>query len=518
MVKVQTVLISVYDKSGLVEFAQGLHALGIKILSTGGTAKLLRQAGIPVEDVSARTGFPEILDGRVKTLHPVIHGGLLALRHKNSHLEEIKKQKIAPIDMVVVNLYPFSKVIQKKNVTLGEALENIDIGGPSMLRSAAKNFKSVAVVSNPARYKDILSELDNNKGILSDAVLFKLAVETFQKTSQYDDVIFNYLNSRIKDGSFSGWPQELCLHFVKVQELRYGENPHQAAALYRERQRKEGLPDIRQLHGKELSFNNFMDLNAALGVVKDFDRPAAVIIKHNNPTGVAESTTLKDAYRRVWQSDPVSAFGGIIGCNRKVDKATADLIIKSGFRECVIAPGYDRQAFKMLSQKKNLRIIEMNMKDLASSTIDLRQVQGGLLVQDRDAKVVDPKEIRIVTKKKPTARQVQSLLFGWNVIKHIRSNAVILVKDTHTVGIGCGQTSRIESTMLAIKKAGKQAKNSFLVSDAFIPKTDNVTVAAKAGIKAIIQTGGSIADPDVIKAADKAGMAMVMTGVRHFKH
>jgi len=518
MIKVKRALISVSDKVGILDFARGLHQLGIEMISTGGTAKLLQAAEIPVTEIDQITGFPEILDGRLKTLHPAVHGALLALRDNPSHMEQLKKHNIGLIDMVVVNLYPFERAIQKKNISLAEALENIDIGGPTMLRSAAKNFKSVAVVSNPKRYIDILKELDTNSGLLSDAFLMNLAIEVFQYTSHYDSVIYDFLNNRIKGGEFSSLPKEVVLRFTKQQDLRYGENPHQRAAFYSSSEEVSGLPKMKQLNGKELSFNNILDLNAAIDIVSEFSEPAAVVIKHNNPTGVSQAKDLATAYREAWACDPLSAFGGIIAFNKKVDTKTAQLVSKSGFMECVIAPAYEAPALKLLSEKKNLRVIEFDLGDYAADRWDLKLVNGGALVQDKDTKHLDPDELKVVTKIKPTKAQMASLLFAWKIVKHVRSNAMVLVKGTKVVGVGCGQTSRVESTMTAIKKAGKNAKGSFLASEAFIPKTDNVTIAAKAGIKVIIQTGGSIADEDVIKAADKAKIAMVLTGVRHFKH
>jgi len=520
MVKVQTALISVSDKTGIADFARGLHALGIKIISTGGTARLLKKARIPVIEISDYTGFPEILDGRLKTLHPAVHGGLLALRDNPEHLSACARHNIGLIDMVVVNLYPFEKVIQKKNFPLDEALANIDIGGPTMLRAAAKNYKSVAVVCQPSRYKEIRQELQNNSGILSDAVLSNLAVEVFKHTARYDGIIFDFLNSRLKSGSFSRLPRELTLRYAKAQDLRYGENPHQSGAFYRDIDFSGGLTAIKQRHGKELSFNNFLDINAALSMVAELKKPAAVVVKHNNPTGIAEAATLAEAYTQAWMCDKISAFGGIIALNRKLDAKTARFIDKSGFMECVVAPAYAPAALKILTRKKNLRIIEADSSRfvLARQDLDFKQVEGGLLLQERDRRAITPDDIKVVTRKKPTARQLEGLLFGWKVIRHIRSNAVILVKDRRTIGIGCGQTSRVASTGLAIDKAGKNARGALLISEAFIPKTDNVRLAAKAGIKVIMQTGGSIADPDVIKAADKASIAMVMTGIRHFKH
>ena len=488
MLKVKRALISVSDKKGIVPFAKGLHALGVEILSTGGTSRQLKNAGLPVIDVGDYTGFPEMLDGRVKTLHPKIHGGILALRDKESHMEQIKKHDIGLIDMVVVNLYPFESVIQKKNVSLEEAIENIDIGGPTMLRSAAKNYKHVAVVCNPNRYTDVLQELQNNSGLMADAVLFGLSVEVFQHTARYDAIISEFLNRRTSDEGFGALPKEFDFKFSKVQDLRYGENPHQQAAFYKTPGEANGLANIKQRHGKELSFNNILDLNAAVDFVKDFKKPAAVVIKHNNPTGVAEDDELVKAYKNAHNCDPISAFGGIIGLNRKVDVATAKLIQDSGFMECVIAPSFDKQAFALLSKKKNLRLIELNFKKLKQEPLDVKKVFGGVLIQEKDERNVQKSELKIVTKKKPTKAQLESMVFGWQVIKSVKSNAIILVKGKKTIGLGCGQTSRVESVNIAIRKAGKNAKGAVLVSDAFLPHIDNVQLASKAGITAIIQT------------------------------
>lgn len=518
MIKVKRALISVSDKAGILDFARGLHQLGVEIISTGGTARLLAAADIPVVEIDQVTGFPEILDGRLKTLHPAVHGALLALRDNPDHMQQLEKYKIGLIDMVVVNLYPFERAIQKKNISLAEALENIDIGGPTMLRSAAKNFKSVAVVSNPKRYTEVLKELDTNSGLLSDAFLMNLAIEVFHTTSRYDSVIFEFLNNRLKGGDYPSFPKELVLRFSKTQDLRYGENPHQRAAFYSTLEETRGLPFMKQLNGKDLSFNNILDLNAAVEIAREFTQPAVVIIKHNNPTGVAQDKTLAGAYKQAWSADPLSAFGGIIALNKKVDAKTAQLVNKSGFMECVIAPGYEASALELLSQKKNLRVIEFDIANAVCQNLDFRQIAGGALLQEKDTKNLDVSELKVVTKVKPTKAQMASLLFAWKVVKHVRSNAMILVKGTKTVGIGCGQTSRVESAMTAIKKAGKNAKGSLLASEAFIPKTDNITIAAKAGVKAIIQTGGSIADEEVIRAADRAKIAMVLTGIRHFKH
>ena len=526
MNKVKRALISVSEKKGILAFAKGLNALGVEILSTGGTARQLREAGIPVQEVSDYTGFPEILDGRVKTLHPMIHGGLLARREKPEHMAQAEKHKIGMIDMVVVNLYPFGSVTKKKNVTLEEAIENIDIGGPSMLRSAAKNFRNVAVICNPDRYDEVLHELDTNNGLLSDSVLFKLAVEVFKRTAEYDAMISEFLDKRLEredlselDGErMSALPKEVDLKFTKVQNLRYGENPHQQAAFYKDADGASGLSKLKQRHGKELSFNNILDLDAAVNNVKDFDDPAAVIIKHNNPTGVSENSSRVKAFKDALACDPISAFGGIIALNRKVDEGMAREILKGGFMECIIAPAFGAGAFKLLSKKKNIRLIEFDFASIKSGALDFKKVHGGLLLQEKDDFAFDAAQMKVVTKKKPTKAQVEAMLFGWKVIKHVKSNAIIFVKGKKTIGIGCGQTSRVESVRIAIKQAGAKAQGAILVSDAFLPKTDNVQIAAKAGITAIIQTGGSIADEDVIKAADKYKIAMVMTGARHFKH
>ncbi|MEI7999199.1 MAG: bifunctional phosphoribosylaminoimidazolecarboxamide formyltransferase/IMP cyclohydrolase [Candidatus Omnitrophota bacterium] len=519
MIKIKRALISVSDKAGLAEFAKGLQKLGVEIISTGGTAQLLRSSNIPVKEVSDYTGFPEMLDGRVKTLHPTIHGGLLAVRENSEHMKQLEAHGIGLIDMVVVNLYPFEKTIEKKNVSLEDAIENIDIGGPSMLRSAAKNYKSVAVICNPARYTEVLKELENNGGILSDKVLVNLGIEVFERTSQYDMVISNFLNNRFRtDNAFSDFPKDVHLDFGKLQDLRYGENPHQLAAFYSEGKKREGLAALKQLHGKELSFNNFLDLQAAIDIVKEFDKPAAVIIKHNNPTGVAQDNTLESAYKKAHACDSLSAFGGIIGLNRIVDLKTAQAIVKSGFMECVIAPEFDKDAVKILSEKKNLRLLELDIYGISEEKYDFKKVSGGLLLQDKDVRQLKEEEVKVVSKIKPTKTQMNAMLFGWKLIKHVKSNAIVLVKGTQTVGIGAGQTSRVDSALHAINKAGSKAKGSVLISDAFLPKEDTVTVAAKAGIKAIIQTGGSIMDEQVIKESDKRKIAMVTTGIRHFKH
>ncbi len=519
MIKVKRALISVSDKTGLVDFAKGLGKLGVEILSTGGTAALLRSANLKVQDVSEYTGFPEMLDGRVKTLHPKIHGGLLALRDNPEHMKQLASHGIGLIDMVVVNLYPFEKAIQKKNVSLEDAIENIDIGGPSMLRSAAKNYKSVAVICNPERYTDVLNELNNNGGILSDKVLTNLAIEVFERTSRYDRTIENFLNSRFKaDNSFSSFPKDLTLSFNKLQDLRYGENPHQAAAFYKDSNSHEGLANLQQLQGKELSFNNILDLNAAVDIIREFEAPAAVIIKHNNPCGVAQAENIEKAYLKAYKCDSLSAFGGIIGFNRPVDAKAATAVIKSGFVECIIAPDFSEEAKTLFSAKKNLRLLVLDASKVGQERFDFKKVSGGLLLQEKDNRILKAEEIKIVTMIKPTKAQLEAMVFGWKLIKHVKSNAIVLIKGTQTIGIGCGQTSRVDSAIHAIRRAGSAARGSVLISDAFLPMPDTVTLAAKAGIKAIIQTGGSIMDEAVIKEADKKKIAMVTTGIRHFKH
>jgi len=519
MIKVKRALISVSDKTGLVEFAKGLQKLGVEIISTGGTAVLLRGAGLKAQEVSEYTGFPEMLDGRVKTLHPKIHGGLLSVRDNPEHMKQLASHDIGLIDMVVVNLYPFEKTIQKKNVSLEDAIENIDIGGPSMLRSAAKNYKSVAVICNAERYTEVLNELNNNSGILSDKVLASLAIEVFERTSSYDGAIFDFLKNRFKtDNSFSSFPKTFNLSFTKLQDLRYGENPHQTAAFYKDSTNRHGLPGLQQLQGKELSFNNILDLNAAVDIVGEFDEPAAVIIKHNNPCGVAQDKTLDKAYTKAYQCDSLSAFGGIIGLNREVDAKTASAIVKSGFMECIIAPGFSDEAKKLFEPKKNLRLLVLDFKLLEQERYDFKKVTGGLLLQDKDNRRLKSEEIKIVSKIKPTKAQMDAMIFGWKLIKHVKSNAIVLIKGTQTVGIGGGQTSRVDSAIHAIRRAGALARGSVLISDAFLPMPDTVTIAAKAGVKAIIQTGGSIMDEAVIKEADKKKIAMVTTAIRHFKH
>jgi len=518
MVKIKRALISVSDKTGLVELAQELNKFGVEILSTGGTAKLLRDNNVPVKEVSEYTGFPEMLDGRVKTLHPKIHGGLLALRENPKHMQSLKEHDIGLIDMVVVNLYPFEKTTQRPDVTIEEAIENIDIGGPSMLRSAAKNHKYVAVICSPERYAQVATELKKNSGALPEDLMRELATEVFALTSRYDNAIHNYLRSYFYGkAESSGFPQELNLYFEKIQNLRYGENPHQKAAFYREKGKVRGLVNLKQLQGKELSFNNILDLNSAWELAREFSKPAAVIVKHNNPCGVAEDMTLDKAFIAAHKCDPLSAFGGIVALNRRLDLKTAKIIVKSGFLECIIAPGFDKGVEDLFKDKKNLRLLELD--DIAPiNEPELKRVSGGLLLQDKNLETLDINNLKVVTKKKPAKRELESLIFGWKVAKHVKSNAIILTRQTKTVGIGAGQMSRVDSVKIAKIKAGPLSRNSYLASDAFFPKADAVIEAAKAGIKAIIQPGGSISDAEIIKACDKYKIAMVFTGIRHFRH
>jgi len=518
MIKIRRALISVSDKAGLVDFARELSNLGVEILSTGGTAKLLRENNIQAKEVSEYTGFPEMLDGRVKTLHPKIHGGLLAIRDNPEHMQSLKQHDIGLIDMVVVNLYPFEKTTQKPDVTIGDAIENIDIGGPSMLRSAAKNHKYVAVISDPGRYNQVIAELKKNNGALPQELMRELAIDVFALTSRYDNAINNYLRNYFKGKiEASGFPQELHFCFEKLQDLRYGENPHQKAAFYKEKGKTKGLINLKQLQGKELSFNNILDLNSAWELVREFNKPAAVVVKHNNPCGVAEDETLEKAFIAAHKCDPLSAFGGIVALDRKLDLRTGKAIAKSGFLECIIAPGFDKGVQGLFRDKKNLRLLELNGIEPVNEP-ELKRVSGGLLIQDKNLETLDTNNLKVPTKKKPTKKELESLIFGWKVAKHVKSNAIVLTRGAKTVGIGAGQMSRVDSVKIAKIKSGALSKNSCLASDAFFPKADAVIEAAKAGVKAIIQPGGSISDAEIIKACDKYKIAMVFTGIRHFKH
>ena len=517
MIKIKRALISLSDKTGIVELAKELKNFGVEIISTGGTAKLLRENSILVTEVGDYTGFPEALDGRVKTLHPKIHAGILALRENPEHIKTLVEQNIGLIDMVVVNLYPFEKTTQKPNVSINEIIENIDIGGPAMLRSAAKNHQAVAVICFPERYGQVIAELRKNNGSLPIELLRQLGVEVYGYTSRYDAAIYNYLSGYFKIKQKNDFPQELLLAFEKIQDLRYGENPHQKGAFYKEKGKSLGLINLKQLQGKELSFNNILDLNAAVELVKEFKNPAAVIVKHNNPCGVAEGKKLSQAYSNAWKTDKLSAFGGIVALNRKMDLKTAQLIVKSGFLECIIAPGFDQNALVLFKDKKNLRLLELTDLDLIDE-LEIKRVAGGLLLQNKDLLTLDPKQLKVVTKKKPSLAQMQSLIFAWKVAKHVKSNAIIFAQGAKTVGIGAGQMSRVDSVRLAKNKSGLLSENCCLASDAFFPKADSILWAHKAGAVAIIQPGGSIADAEIIAACDKYKIAMVLTGIRHFKH
>ncbi|MBU1086429.1 MAG: bifunctional phosphoribosylaminoimidazolecarboxamide formyltransferase/IMP cyclohydrolase [Candidatus Omnitrophica bacterium] len=524
VVRIKRALISVSDKSGLDDLVKVLNDFKVEMISTGGTAKQIAQLGIPVKSVSDITQFPEMLDGRVKTLHPKIHGGLLALRDNPEHLKQVEEFNIEFIDMVVVNLYPFEKTVSDPSVEFEQAIENIDIGGPSMLRSAAKNSRSVAVICNPERYKDIIKELKENNGALSLQTRTNLAAEVFKRTYEYDRAIAEYLQDRIKpQDSGNQFAEKPDLRFEKVQDLRYGENPHQKAAFYRQNNaRLDNIANARQLHGKELSFNNIIDLNAALNIVKDFQVPTASIVKHTNPCGAASADKLSLAYKNALDCDPMSAFGSIVGFNRKVEVDTAQEILSADFVECIIGPGFSSEALSILKQKKNLRIMQvadfMSLDQDKLQELDYKRVSGGLLVQQNNIKILDHDNLKVVTTIKPTQEQMKALLFSWTIVKHVKSNAIVLGRETKTVGIGAGQMSRVDSVIIALRKAGSRSHGAVLASDAFFPKADSIEQAAKAGICAIIQPGGSIRDQEVINAAEKAQIAMVLTGMRHFCH
>ncbi|MGA0804930.1 MAG: bifunctional phosphoribosylaminoimidazolecarboxamide formyltransferase/IMP cyclohydrolase [Pseudohongiellaceae bacterium] len=518
---VHRALLSVSDKSGIVEFARELHALGVALLSTGGTWQLLRDAGVPVTEIAEYTGFPEIMDGRVKTLHPKVHGGILGRRGADDAV--MQAHDIPPIDMVVVNLYPFQATVEKPGCTLGMAIENIDIGGPTMLRAAAKNNAWVSVVVNPSDYAGILQELRDNKGSISAATRFRLAVRTFEHTAQYDGAIASWLGASDHEGQRTLFPQTWNAQFQLKQEMRYGENPHQQAAFYVEAQQKEAsISSATQLQGKALSFNNIADTDAALECVKAFAEPACVIVKHANPCGVAVAGDLLAAYDRAWQTDPTSAFGGIIAFNRELDEATARVIVQRQFAEVIIAPAASDAARKAIAAKENLRLLVCGA--LPAQVLpgwDYKKVVGGLLVQHRDIGAMTAADLKVVSKRAPTAQELQDLLFAWKVVKFVKSNAIVYCKDGRSVGIGAGQMSRVYSAKIAGIKAadeGLDVKGSVMASDAFFPFRDGIDAAAAAGITAVIHPGGSMRDDEVIAAADSHGIAMVFTGMRHFRH
>lgn len=505
--------LSVFDKTGIIEFAAGLIELGFEILSTGGTQRALEQAGLPVTNVSDITGFPECLDGRVKTLHPKIHAGILAMRGSAEHMAQVEKLGVGLIDIVAVNLYPFKATILKPGVTLEDAIENIDIGGPTMLRAAAKNWQDVASIADPADYARVLEELKS--GGISKETKFELCVKVFEHTAAYDALICGYLR-RINGG---GYPDKLTLTFEKAQDMRYGENPHQSAAFYREPLEVRGtLADAKQLWGKELSFNNINDTNGALECLKEFCEPAVVAVKHANPCGVGCADSIYDAYIKAYDADPVSIYGGIVAANRAVDKKTAEQMAKI-FLEIVIAPDFTDEALEVLKTKKNLRILRLEniSAELNANAIDIKKPRGGLLVQQCDALLTDG-EIKTVTKIAPDEKQMADLMFAWKVVKHIKSNGIAVAKDGQTLGLGPGQVSRIWAAQAALERAGDKAKGAVLASDAYFPFDDCVKLAAEYGVSAIIQPGGSIRDEDSVKACDELGISMVFTNMRHFKH
>lgn len=517
---IRQALISVSEKTGIVDLARELNQIGIAIISTGGTAKLLQEAGITVIEVGQYTGFPEMLDGRVKTLHPKIHAGILARDDLPEHKEALEKNSIPGIELVIVNLYPFNQTVAKKDCTLEEAIENIDIGGPTMLRAAAKNFQKVTVVTDPADYSALLNELKANNNSISAASRFRFAQKTFSHTAAYDSAISNYLTAIDPDGKRKDFPDTLNLNFHIAQTLRYGENPHQKAAFYRDIVSIPGsLANYQQLQGKELSFNNIADTDAAWECVKTFDNPACVIIKHANPCGVATADTVLDAYQLAFATDPTSAFGGIIAFNRALDKVTSEALLKQ-FVEVIIAPEITEEARQVLSQKNNIRVLTLPLAHEAH-LFDLKRVGGGLLVQSPDSHNVTLSDLEVVTKEQPTPRQLEDLLFAWRVAKFVKSNAIVFCKDGHTLGIGAGQMSRVDSARIASIKA-QQADltltGSVVASDAFFPFRDGLDVIVKAGAIAIIQPGGSIRDDEVIAAANEHGATMVFTGIRHFRH
>lgn len=521
---VQRALLSVYDKTGILEFARRLAALKIEILSTGGTSKLLRESGVPVKDVSEFTNWPEMLGGRVKTLHPKVHGGLLYRRHNPEDLKQAQEHGIAPIDLVAVNLYPFEATAAREYFTPEELIENIDIGGPTMLRSAAKNFESVTVVASPADYDRVAAEIEA-KGDTMLATRIDLARKVFAVTCRYDGLITTNLERLAAQGDKlevlpkAPLSERITISLKRKQELRYGENPHQAAALYiGSGHEATGLAAARQLQGKELSYNNYVDLEAARSLVAEFERPAAVIIKHNNPCGAAEQSTLLDAYAKALASDPVSAFGGVLAFNYIVDALTAEEVSKL-FVECIVAPGFADRAQEIFAAKKNLRLLQLPQGGLDhDKEFQLKRILGGMLVQQPDLGTLQGRELKVVTKREPSAREWEDLQFAWKVCKHVKSNAIVFAKDKATIGVGAGQMSRVDSVKIAVMKARNPLQGAAVASDAFFPFPDGVEEAAKAGATAIIQPGGSVKDPDVIATADNLGLAMVFTNMRHFLH
>lgn len=517
---IRRALISVSDKTGIVEFAEKLSEMGVEIISTGGTKKMLKDSGVQVVPISSFTGAPEMLDGRVKTLHPAVHGGLLFKRDNEQHCRQIAEHDMKPIDMIVVNLYPFEETLARKGATEEEIIENIDIGGPSMVRSAAKNHKDVVAVTNPNQYSKILKEMAANDGKISYETRFSLARQAFQLTARYDALIAGYFSRQTKDKAES-LPDTLNPEYTRRSSLRYGENPHQEAAIYSLTGRSgPSLVDAEVLSGKELSYNNYVDIEAVLDMILDFEEPFACVVKHTNPCGAAVSGTPAEAYKRALESDPMSAYGSIIGLNRVVDIETAKLLHETQFVECVLAPGYSDEAFALMKKKKARRLLALPGIEKAEreSGVKYSYLRGGLLAQTTDKYKVTEDDLKIVTEVKPTDEQMESLLFAFQIVKHIKSNAIVLVQGTQTVGVGCGQTSRVDASFLAAHKAGDRARGAVLGSDAFFPMRDGVDAAAEAGVNAIIQPGGSKRDDEAIQAANEHKIAMVFTGIRHFKH
>lgn len=508
-------LISVSDKTGIENLANCLHKKGIEVISTGGTAKILNDIGIPVISISEITNFPECLDGRVKTLHPAVHGGLLALRDNKSHMDRIMELGIAPIDYVIVNLYPFKQTILKEGVTLEEAIENIDIGGPSMLRSAAKNYKDVVVIVDPSDYGKLIQTLGESDETSYEFRAY-LAAKVFEHTAYYDALICDYIR---KQNGNSGFPKLLTLAFEKVEDLRYGENPHQIAAFYGEAMNLDGtLAKHRQLHGKQMSFNNINDANAAIELLKEFDEPTVVAIKHANPCGVGSAKSISEAFDKAYEADKVSIFGGIVALNRQMDFETADML-REIFIEVVIAPSYTDEALKLLTQKKNIRLIELpSIEKKLHDNYDMKKIAAGLLIQTADNILLNDEKLEAVTQRAPTEKQLIDLVFAWKIVKHIKSNSIVIAKNEQTLGIGAGQMNRIWAVEHALKCAADKSEGAVMASDAFFPFDDCVKAAASFGINAIIQPGGSLKDKDSIDACNSNDIAMVFTGIRHFKH
>ncbi|MDQ0861988.1 bifunctional phosphoribosylaminoimidazolecarboxamide formyltransferase/IMP cyclohydrolase [Bacillus sp. V2I10] len=510
---IKRALVSVSNKDGIIPFVTELVEQGIEVISTGGTKSLLQQNGVKVTGISEVTGFPEIMDGRVKTLHPNIHGGLLAVRSNPDHMKQLEENSILPIDLVVVNLYPFKETISKQDVTFDDAIENIDIGGPTMLRSAAKNHQDVAVVVDPADYAEVLEQIKSEKEV-TIATKQKLAAKVFRHTASYDALIAEYLTNAVGEED----PETVTYTFEKKQSLRYGENPHQKATFYKKPLASNvSIAEAEQVHGKELSYNNIKDADAALQIVREFKQPAAVAVKHMNPCGVGTGETIFEAFTRAYEADPTSIFGGIIALNHEVNKETAHKLHEI-FLEIVIAPSFDKEALEILTSKKNLRLLTLDVLGAEKQDQQITSIHGGLLVQDEDALSFDDAKITIPTKREPNEQEWEDLKLAWKVVKHVKSNAIVLTKNQMTVGVGAGQMNRVGAAKIAIEQAGALAEGSAMGSDAFFPMNDTVEAAAKAGVTAIIQPGGSIKDEDSIQKADEYGITMVFTGVRHFKH